>query len=106
MYGCVLILFRLCLLFLPGTLTGHIASFGGKKYRDLLGTLGVFRDWCEPAATCRVEQEWQLSLLSGATLWWKRAGLPYSCSGLGPCSFLHASQFLSMWSTNHVLVFY
>lgn len=83
-----------------------IAAFGGKKYGDLLGTLGVFRDWCGPAVTCRTEQEWQLSLLSGATLWWKRAGLPCSCSALGPCSFLQASQFLSMWSTNHVLVFY
>lgn len=63
------------------------AAFGGKKYRDLLGTLVVFRDCCGPAATCLIEQEWQISLFFGATSWWKRASLPSSCSGLGPCSF-------------------
>lgn len=82
------------------------AAFGGKKYRDLLGTLGVFRDCCGPAATCLIEQEWQISLFFGATSWWKRASLPSSCSGLGPCSFFLRGQFLSVWSANHVLVFY
>lgn len=79
--------------------------------------LGVFRDWGGPAATCWIEQERPLSVLSDATLWWKKFVTKEPIFPAPVLAWDHApthssticlsqptfSQLLSMWSTNCVL---